>query len=157
MIYRSKLMDRLKIFSRGFLSSFKSIWLCFTVLQFAASFSWHNGSFYDGTPNDHEFWVRANGWFHFNPMKLHPKFQVSPTSFDPISTSCDKMAPSHDKVFSFLKNLKALLLFAYLPINFTIRKACQKKNNKCQKKYEKEKIRKSQKKRPKQGRKAPWF
>ncbi|XXG47301.1 hypothetical protein AAC387_Pa02g1967 [Persea americana] len=46
----------------------------------------------DKTLNGFKTQIKAHGWSYLIPKKLHLKFQVIPTSFDPVSTLGGKSA-----------------------------------------------------------------
>ena len=71
----------------------------------------------DGTPNGFKTQVKAHDWSYLMSKKLHLKFQVIPTSFDPVSTLGRKSA-TESSAFPKNRKLCALICTAFLQVFF---------------------------------------
>ena len=83
-----------------------------------------NGS---GTPNGFKTQTKSYGWSCLLLKNLHAKFQVIPTSFDPVSASDGKSAALRDKVFGFFRKIGNFAnQIARILIRFSTGKSSQK-------------------------------
>lgn len=94
MTYKSELMDRLKMTPIGSLSNFSSIEHRLTIHQSAASCSRQNQVYWRRDPTRLQNSNKSQWLSYLLLRKLHLKFQVIPTSLDPVLASNRKSANS---------------------------------------------------------------
>lgn len=115
-----------------------------------------NWFYCDKIPNGFDSWIKSCGWSYFNLKKLHLKFQIILTSFDPVMAFGDKSAFAW-KVFGFPTNLETLLLVLHaFPSTLLQAKHAEKMSKNFIKICQKEKKSKNSEKRSKWGPKTSW-
>ncbi|XXG61125.1 hypothetical protein AAC387_Pa04g2857 [Persea americana] len=102
----------------------------------------------DGTPNGFKTQIKAHGWSYLMPKKLHLKFQVIPTSFDPVSTLDGKSA-TESSAFPKNRKLCALICTGFQQVFFREIKPINEE--KCQRKIQEKTEAKKPEKRPRNG------
>ena len=150
MIFRSKLIDHLKMVPRGSLSNFKSIGHRLTVHQSVASSSQQNQVYYRQDPTQLQNSNKSMCLVLFIAQEVSPKISSHPTSFDPVLASNGKSAPLRDKSQTFPENKKLcpLICMAYHQV------FCRKIMPKIIQKYQENFHRRKKQKKPEDGRKT---
>ena len=92
------------------------------------------------TQNGFKTQKKAYGLSYLLLRRLHLKFQVIPTSFDPVSASDGKSAALRDKVFGFFRKIGNFAnQIARILIRFSTGKSSQKVYKSVKKKHQKKK------------------
>ena len=109
MASKSELMDHPKMTPIGSQSNFGQSDIGWPYIKARHLPQGEIKSSIDRTPNGFKTQIKAHGWSYIMPKKLHLKFQVIPTSFDPVSTLGGKSATESS---AFPKNKNFVLWFA---------------------------------------------